>query len=302
MELSAGVFYTHGVAGYGPAPLGPGAVTAGTLGALPHDLHVVYTMLIGSIIAGRADSTQLPFSSLLRFSAIRAGSLQTWFELYRIEEKEENILEGLLALSGILLACAMGTISPGPSFLLVARISISESRGNGLAAAVGMGVGGTILAILALLGLKAVFSSMPILYNGMKILGGIYLVYIGLQMWRGASSPLNIQETGDKVGQSCRKAFGVSLFTQLSNPKTIVFYGSIFAALLPAALPPLLMIALPICVFLIETGWYAIVAMVLSSSAPRAVYLRAKPGIDRAAGGLIGLLGIKLAASLEPIG
>lgn len=211
-------------------------------------------------------------------------------------------MEGMVALSGILLACAMGSISPGPSFLLVARISISESRSSGLAAAVGMGVGGTILAILALLGLKAVFSSMPMLYNGMKLLGGFYLMYIGLQMWRGANSPLSIQETGGATGQSCRKAFGVSLFTQLSNPKTIVFYGSIFAALLPATLPPLLMIALPACVFLIEAGWYGIVAMVLSSAAPRAVYLRAKPGIDRTAGGLIGLLGIKLATSLDPIG
>ena len=211
-------------------------------------------------------------------------------------------MEGMLALSGILIACTMGTISPGPSFLLVARISISESRANGLAAAVGMGVGGTVLAILALLGLKAVFSSMPILYNGMKLFGGFYLIYVGLQMWRGASSPMNVQEAGESVDQSCRKAFIASLLTQLSNPKTIVFYGSIFAALLPATLPPLLMIALPACVFLIEAGWYGIVAMVLSSAAPRAVYLRAKPGIDRTAGGLIGLLGIKLAASLEPIG
>lgn len=211
-------------------------------------------------------------------------------------------MDGLLALSGILLACAMGTISPGPSFLLVARISISESRGNGLAAAAGMGVGGTLLAVLALLGLKAVFSSMPMLYNGMKVLGGIYLLYVGLQMWRGASAPLQSAAASSAGGGSLRRAFTLALFTQLSNPKTIVFYGSIFAALLPASLPPLLMVALPVCVLLIEAGWYGIVALVLSSTGPRAVYLRAKPGIDRTAGGLIGLLGIKLATSIDPIG
>ena len=210
-------------------------------------------------------------------------------------------MEELIAIGGILLACTMGTMSPGPSFLLVARISISESRGNGLAAAAGMGVGGTALAVLALLGLKAVFSSMPALYNGIKFIGGLYLLYIGVQMWRGANRPLCVQAPGAGQGDSWRRSFTTSLLTQLSNPKTIVFYGSIFAALLPEAMPMVLMLALPACVFMIEAGWYSLVALVLSAAGPRAAYLKAKGVIDRTAGGLIGLLGLKLATSTDSV-
>ena len=211
-------------------------------------------------------------------------------------------MEGLLALSGILVACLLGTISPGPSFLLVARISISESRGNGLAAAAGMGIGGTLLALLALLGLKAIFASFPLLYSGLKVIGGVYLVYIGVQIWRGAKTPICVASEAGAEKNSFLRAFAISLFTQLSNPKAIVFYGSIFAALLPSVISPVLTILLPLCVLAIEAGWYSVVALVLSSAGPRALYLRAKFWIDRTAGGLIGLLGVKLIAAGDVAG
>jgi threonine/homoserine/homoserine lactone efflux protein len=47
-------------------------------------------------------------------------------------------------------------------------------------------------------------------------------------------------------------------------------------------------------IFVIETGWYTVVAMLFSSAPPRAAYLRWKAWIDRLAAGIIGALGIKL--------
>ena len=62
-------------------------------------------------------------------------------------------MESVFTLAAILGALLIGAISPGPSFVLVARISIARSRRDGLAAALAMGVGGVILGGLALLGL-----------------------------------------------------------------------------------------------------------------------------------------------------
>ena len=56
------------------------------------------------------------------------------------------------------------------------------------------------------------------------------------------------------------------------------------------------MVGLPLLVFVIETGWYSIVALALSAPAPRAAYLRSKAGLDRVAGGIMTVLGIKLIA------
>lgn len=60
----------------------------------------------------------------------------------------------LLAITGALIA---GAMSPGPSFLFVARNSIALSRNHGLATALGMGLGSLIFTVLALMGLQAIF-------------------------------------------------------------------------------------------------------------------------------------------------
>lgn len=206
-------------------------------------------------------------------------------------------MDSILALAGILLAVLIGAMSPGPSFLVVARISISESRRNGLAVATGMGVGAVIFAILALLGLKALFTSAPWLYIVLKILGGVYLIYIGFSMWRGAKEPISMQATETDEQKTWINGFTTALFTQLSNPKTTIFYSSIFAALLPQTISLTVETMLPILVFLVEIGWYCVVALLLSSTGPRSVYLRSKVWIDRVAGGAMGLLGAKLVAS-----
>lgn len=210
-------------------------------------------------------------------------------------------MDSILALAGILLAVLIGAMSPGPSFLVVARISISESRRNGLAAATGMGVGAVIFAILALLGLKALFTSVPWLYIVLKIFGGVYLIYIGISMWRGAKEPISMQATEPNEQKTWLSIFTTALFTQLSNPKTTVFYSSIFAALLPQTISLTVEIMLPLFVFLVEIGWYCVVVLVLSSTGPRSAYLRSKVWIDRVAGGAMGLLGVKLIASTETV-
>ena len=164
----------------------------------------------------------------------------------------------LTALLGIAMTLSVGTMSPGPSFVMVARTAVSASRADGVAAALGMGVGGVLFAIAALLGLNGLLQAVPSLYMGSFLYG---------------------------------------LTTQVSNPKTAIVYASVFAAFMPAA--PTLGFDLAVCaaVFAIEAGWYGVVAVVLSSARPRGVYLRAKATIDRLAGGVMVLLGLRLVTS-----
>ncbi|MDN6882037.1 LysE family translocator [Variovorax sp. CAN2819] len=207
------------------------------------------------------------------------------------------MIDTTLALLGIAGAMTVGAMSPGPSFVMVARTAVT-SRADGLAAALGMGAGGLVFAIAALAGLQAAFLAVPALYLAIKGLGGAYLVYLGLRIWRGARQPLAVmQEAGDspqRLQGRGRRTFLLGLATQVSNPKTAVVYASIFAAFLPREVPLVLALAVPAVIFCIETGWYSIVALALSSAAPRSAYLRYKAWIDRAAGGVMGLLGLRL--------
>jgi len=196
----------------------------------------------------------------------------------------------------IIAALSIGAMSPGPSFVLVSRIAVSRSRLDGLAAALGMGIGGVAFSVLALAGLTALLAQFGWLYLALKVAGGAYLVYIALKIWRGAREPLHIGDAASDH-RSLTRSFTTALLTQLSNPKAIVVYASIFAALLPKTVPLGLIFALPIGVFAVEAGWYTIVALAFSANHPRRLYLAAKTWIDRLAGTVMAGLGVQLVTS-----
>lgn len=209
-------------------------------------------------------------------------------------------MDPVFALLGILGALAVGAASPGPSFVLVARTSVAVSRRAGLASALGMGVGGVIFAALALLGLQALLMQVGWLYALLKLTGGAYLAWLAFRLWRGAGEPLTMVEQGGTAPSGIGRSFAFGLTTQLCNPKTAIVYGGIFAALLPADPPGWLLVAVPPSVFVIEAGWYALVALAFSAGRPRAAYLRSKRWIDRIAAAAIGALGVRLIADAVP--
>ena len=207
-----------------------------------------------------------------------------------------EILSPLLAILG---ALTLGVISPGPSFVVVARLAIINSRLDGLYAALGMGFGGMLFSVLALLGLQALLAAVPWLYLLLKIGGGLYLIYLGIGIWRAAKQQLRFN-LGDSVKiRGFTKSFYLGMATQLSNPKTAVVYASVFAAFLPQQLPVSVLLVLPLIIFLLEFGWYAIVAYLLSTPSPRSAYLRSKTVIDRLVGAVMGILGARLIATAD---
>jgi threonine/homoserine/homoserine lactone efflux protein len=209
-------------------------------------------------------------------------------------------LEGIVSTAVILLAILgsllVGVVSPGPSFVMVAHTSIALSRRHGVASAIGMGLGGVAFASLALVGLQALLMQVTWLYLILKIIGGAYLITIAFRLWRSAPRPFAIAPTATLAPSSVARAFWLGLATQISNPKTAIVYGSVFAALLPAEPPFWLLAALPPLIFTLEAGWYVIVAILFSSDRPRSAYLRSKTWIDRIVGGVMAGLGVRLLA------
>lgn len=197
-------------------------------------------------------------------------------------------------IAAILGAVLIGAISPGPSFVMVLRTSIAHSRRDGLAAALGMGLGATLFGALALLGLTALLAQVEWLYMVLKLAGGAYLIYLAVRIWRGAREPIVIPPTAAVKSTNLRRSFSMALMTQLSNPKTAVAYASLFAALLPPQVSSWMVLVLPPLIFVIETSWYAVVAVVFSAQRPRLAYVRAKAWIDRVTALVIGGLGLRL--------
>jgi threonine/homoserine/homoserine lactone efflux protein len=203
-------------------------------------------------------------------------------------------MDPTFALLSILGTLAIGAMSPGPSFVVVVRASAGFSRRDGLAAALGMGCGGLVFAGLALAGLQALLAQVPLLHRVLQIAGGIYLVYLGYLIWRGAKTPLSTSTGAAPTAGGWRKSFVIAFATQISNPKTAFWYASVFAAFLPNPIPAWMFWTVPPLIFALEAGWYTIVALAFSAAKPRAIYLGAKVWIDRFAGGIVSLLGGRL--------
>jgi threonine/homoserine/homoserine lactone efflux protein len=141
-------------------------------------------------------------------------------------------------------------------------------------------------------------TSVPALYTAIKAAGAAYLMYLAVVLLRGANHPIKVSDDGE-VHRSIWKSFSLGLATQLSNPKTAVVYASMFAALLPPhqSWPARMLTVCLIC--MLETGWYAVVALAFSAARHRDRYLRSKAWIDRTAAGVMGLLGGKLILELR---
>jgi threonine/homoserine/homoserine lactone efflux protein len=208
-------------------------------------------------------------------------------------------MDGLAVFLAVAGAITLGAMSPGPSFVVVARTALSGSRTHGVLAALGMGFGGSVFALAAVLGLQLLLAAVPALYTTLQIAGALYLIHIAIKLWRYAPQPLTIDADNADKKNTGWQAFLLGLGTQLSNPKTAIVYASVFSAALQKDAPWTTSAALVPAVFAIKFGWYALVATAFSTGRARQTYIRSKTLIDRLAAGAMGLLGVKILSDVR---
>lgn len=202
----------------------------------------------------------------------------------------------LAAFLAVAFLHLMAAISPGPAVLMSARTGVTEGLRTGAFLAMGIGAGAVIWAAAALFGLAVLFQAAPALLWAFKILGGLYLIYMAWGMWRDADTPLDMSDTG-RPPRSALSAFRLGVLTQLSNPKPAVLFSAIFIGTVPQGTPAWVIAALLLVVFLNEAIWNTLVARIFSFQRSKAAYISLKTIIDRSFGGLLALLGLKIAAT-----
>jgi threonine/homoserine/homoserine lactone efflux protein len=200
------------------------------------------------------------------------------------------------AFFAIVLIHLAAAISPGPSFVVAVRTAAAEGFRTAAAFALGLGLGAVTWALAALLGLALLFGVAPGLFLAFKVAGGLFLLWIAYQTWRHAEEPLPAAAPG-ALPRSMSSAVVFGLLTQLGNPKPAVFFGAVFVGLVPPDTPWPWLALLLAAIGINETLWYVLVARVFSFSRARALYADAKRWVDRAFGGLIAVLGLKVATS-----
>lgn len=200
------------------------------------------------------------------------------------------------AFIGVALVHFMAAVSPGPSFVLSVKTAAAEGFRSAAGIALGFGIGAAIWASTALAGLTVLFDLFPFAFVALKLLGGMFLVYLAILLWLRAPYPLPHRKHAF-APRCLRAAIRMGVVTMMANPKPAIFFGAVFVGLVPVHADATDKTVIVANVLWVEAGWYVLVAWVFSRPGPRAVYARAKTGLDRAFGGLLGALGAKVALS-----
>ena len=112
--------------------------------------------------------------------------------------------------------------SPGPSMLYVLSRSVGQSRAAGFASAIGLAIGGVLLALASAMGLAAIFQVSPRSFTVLQIVGGCYLFYLGVGMIREAGK--DDLEVRKVRSASFSRILSQGILVELLNPKTAIFF------------------------------------------------------------------------------
>ena len=134
----------------------------------------------------------------------------------------------------IYLVAVLGlSLTPGPNSLLVMAHGALHGWRRTVWTIAGGAVGFALLIALSMTGIAALLAAAPSALRVLKVLGGAYLVWLGVQLWR--SPPVRIEPaTPDERGRSSASLFRQGLLAAVANPKVLLFYG----AFLPQFLDP----------------------------------------------------------------
>lgn len=193
----------------------------------------------------------------------------------------------------IALVHLVALLSPGPDFFFVSQSAVSRSRRQALAGVVGITLGIAFWAALALLGLQLLLQRLAWLQHLIAFAGGVYLLWLGAQLLRGAFSgggaPPSTQVPGSELA-----SLRAGLLTNLANPKAAVYFGSVFSAFVGDRLDVASRWGVWALVVGESLAWFALVAGLFALPAMRRGYLRLARGIDGLAGAVFIGFGLHL--------
>ena len=193
---------------------------------------------------------------------------------------------------------AVACITPGPNTLLVMRYCLTAQRRVAIVAASGTVTGTLCWGLAGWLGINILFQAAPFAYVALKVVGGLYLLWLGAKILLDlGKSRAGADLAAPRVEVPLGTAYRMGLATNLANPKSALFVASLFAAAMPAGTPFLYGLAAIALMILISTLYYTFLIALITHRAVAAAYLRAKRKFDLAVGMVLVGFGTKLLLS-----
>ncbi len=202
-------------------------------------------------------------------------------------------------LASVMAVFSFAIVAPGADTAMVMRQSLMHGRRAGILTAFGVGTSLLFHLTYTILGLGLIVSQSLLLFSIIKWAGAAYLTYMGLMALRAPEPALpesGINAAGGEA-MSAVRAFGLGFVTNALNPKPILFFLSLFSALVSHETPALVKggygLVMAACLIL----WFSAVSCFLTMPRVRTAFSRAGLWINRVTGAVFIALGVRLALS-----
>jgi len=164
-------------------------------------------------------------------------------------------------LIGMSFVCALGAISPGPSLVVVLRNTVSGGRISGAMTGVGHGIGLTVYAFIAVMGLSSILIANEQIFKALQWAGALVLTWMAFNLI--TNNPSNSTKS---YKSSQRRGFLEGFMISFLNPKILVFMVAVFSQFINPDITNYGRFIMAIVAGAIDTAWYVLVATVLAST------------------------------------
>ena len=200
----------------------------------------------------------------------------------------------LITFVQVFTVCLLGAMSPGPSMAVVINNAIFKGRYNGILTSIGHGIGIAVYATFAVLGLGLIIKTNIFIFNGLKILSIIFLIFIGLKSIFNKEK-LNIEKK-DTIENTVSFLQGFSI--SILNPKIFVWFIAIYSQFMSANNEIIFNIYLVSIAGIVDACWYIILTLVVTTASALSFFQTKLMFLQKAQGLLFISIGFVLLLNL----
>jgi RhtB (resistance to homoserine/threonine) family protein len=197
-----------------------------------------------------------------------------------------------------LMVLAMGwliVVVPGPNFAMTLRNSLTRSRRAGVFTAFGVSLGGVGHVAYSLIGIGLLISQSIFLFNTLKRLGALYLIYLGIKALLTRQQDHADLQPATTTLLTDLAALRMGFLTCILNPKATLFFFSLFTQVIRPGTPLPTQALYGLTIASSQLIWFTVIALVSSHRAIRGVFSAASHWIERATGAVMIGFGLRLA-------
>jgi RhtB (resistance to homoserine/threonine) family protein len=203
----------------------------------------------------------------------------------------------LLVFIGV---AAIVIVIPGPDTAVVTKNVLIHGRRAGLGTSLGVSAGLSLWTIAAAVGVASLVRASEVAFTVLKLLGALYLVWLGIQALRAAGRPLaghDAAHAASRPGMGARGGFRQGVLSDLANPKIGIFFTSLLPQFVSAGHAVLLPFLVLGAIFVAMTFlWLLAYTLVAARAAQTLMRPRVRAALDRFTGVVLIGLGLRLAA------